>query len=104
MIGLVGKSGAGKSTFANLICRFYEANHGDILIDGHNVRAIQLESLRSQIGMVLQDQFLFNGTIADEHQLCQAGGESCRANRGGPRRERPRIHRGQARWLRHAGG
>ena len=65
MIGLVGKSGAGKSTFANLICRFYEADHGEILIDGHDVRALQLESLRSQIGMVLQDQFLFNGTIAD---------------------------------------
>ena len=65
MIGLVGKSGAGKSTFANLICRFYEADHGEVLIDGHDVRALQLESLRSQIGMVLQDQFLFNGTIAD---------------------------------------
>ena len=65
MIGLVGKSGAGKSTFANLICRFYDADHGEILIDGHDVRALQLESLRSQIGMVLQDQFLFNGTIAD---------------------------------------
>ncbi len=65
MIGLVGKSGAGKSTFVNLICRFYEADHGEILIDGHDIRDLQLESLRSQIGMVLQDQFLFNGTIAD---------------------------------------
>lgn len=65
MIGLVGKSGAGKSTFVNLICRFYEADHGQIRIDGHNIRDIQLESLRNQIGMVLQDQFLFNGTIAE---------------------------------------
>ncbi len=65
MIGLVGKSGAGKSTFVNLICRFYEAGHGELLIDGHDIRDLQLESLRNQIGMVLQDQFLFNGTIAD---------------------------------------
>lgn len=65
MIGLVGKSGAGKSTFVNLICRFYEADHGEILIDGHNIKDVSLESLREQVGVVLQESFLFNGTIAD---------------------------------------
>ena len=64
MIGLVGKSGAGKSTFVNLICRFYEADHGKVLIDGHDVNDIALECLREQVGVVLQEPFLFNGTIA----------------------------------------
>jgi ATP-binding cassette subfamily B protein len=65
MIGLVGKSGAGKSTFVNLICRFYEADHGDVFIDGHSVKDISLECLREQVGVVLQESFLFNGTIAE---------------------------------------
>ena len=65
MIGLVGKSGVGKTTFTNLICRFYEPDHGTILIDGHDILKLDLETLRNQIGIVLQDQFLFNGTIAD---------------------------------------
>ena len=65
MIGLVGKSGAGKSTTINLICRFYEPDAGSILIDGVDYRDIQLQSLRNQIGIVLQEPFLFNGTIAD---------------------------------------
>ncbi|HEX2033984.1 MAG TPA: ABC transporter transmembrane domain-containing protein [Chloroflexota bacterium] len=65
MIGLVGKSGTGKSTFVNLICRFYEADHGEILIDGHDVKDVSLECLREQVGVVLQEPFLFNGTIAE---------------------------------------
>jgi ATP-binding cassette, subfamily B, bacterial len=65
MIGLVGKSGAGKSTFINLICRFYEADHGEVFIDGHNVKDISLDCLREQVGVVLQEPFLFNGTIAE---------------------------------------
>src|SRR5581483_11817173 len=65
MIGLVRKSGAGKSTFVNLICRFYEADHGEVFIDGHNVKDLSLECLREQVGVVLQDPFLFNGTIAE---------------------------------------
>jgi ATP-binding cassette subfamily B protein len=65
MIGLVGKSGAGKTTFVNLICRFYEPDHGTVLIDGHDIRDISLECLREQVGVVLQEPFLFNGTIAE---------------------------------------
>lgn len=65
MIGLVGKSGAGKSTTINLICRFYEPDSGSIKIDGIDYREISLQDLRRQIGIVLQEPFLFNGTIAE---------------------------------------
>ena len=65
MIGLVGHSGAGKSTLINLITRFYEVDEGEILIDGYNIRDIKLKSLRSQIGVVLQEPFLFEGTVAE---------------------------------------
>ena len=65
MVGLVGKSGAGKSTTAHLVCRFYEVDHGDVLIDGHDIRDIELTCLRDQIGVVLQEPFLFSGTILE---------------------------------------
>lgn len=65
MIGLVGKSGAGKSTTINLICRFYEPDAGVIKIDGKDYREITLQDMRNQIGVVLQEPFLFNGTIAE---------------------------------------
>ncbi|MBC8077849.1 MAG: ABC transporter ATP-binding protein [Chloroflexales bacterium] len=65
MIGLVGHSGAGKSTTINLLCRFYDVNDGAITIDGVDIRNICQSDLRSQIGVVLQDTFLFNGTIAE---------------------------------------
>ena len=65
MIGLAGHSGAGKSTLINLICRFYEVEEGAVLIDGHDIRDVGLKSLRDQIGVVLQDPFLFNGTAAE---------------------------------------
>jgi ATP-binding cassette, subfamily B, bacterial len=65
MIGLVGHSGSGKSTTINLLCRLYEPDSGQIMIDGVDIRAIRQQDLRSQIGVVLQDTFLFNGSIAD---------------------------------------
>ena len=65
MVGLVGKSGVGKTTTVNLICRFYEVDHGAIEIDGVDSRKIRLEDLRSQIGIVPQEPFLFSGTIAE---------------------------------------
>ena len=65
MIGLVGKSGVGKSTVINLICRFYDVNRGSVDIDGVDIRRIRLEDLRRHIGIVHQDIFLFDGTIAE---------------------------------------
>lgn len=65
MIGLVGKSGVGKTTTVNLIARFYDVDRGAIEIDGVDVRNLRLEDLRSQIGIVLQEPFLFSGTIAE---------------------------------------
>ncbi|MEX1347066.1 MAG: ABC transporter ATP-binding protein [Desulfobacterales bacterium] len=64
MVALVGPSGAGKTSIANLICRFYDPIQGNVTVDGHNLRDIQLASLRRQIAVVLQDSFLFNNTVA----------------------------------------
>ena len=64
-IGLVGKSGTGKSTLINLVMRMYEVDEGAVLIDGVDIRDISQECLRSQIGVVLQETFLFNGSIYD---------------------------------------
>ena len=64
-IALVGPTGAGKSTIVNLLPRFYDVTHGQILIDGHDIRDVTLESLRQQIGIVSQEAFLFNGTIRE---------------------------------------
>jgi ATP-binding cassette subfamily B multidrug efflux pump len=65
IIALVGQTGSGKTTFVNLLSRFYDATSGRILIDGHDVKDVTLSSLRSQIGVVLQDTFLFSGTIME---------------------------------------
>ena len=65
MIGLVGHSGAGKSTLINLICRFYTPDAGRLAIDGVEIEKIQLGDLRQQIGVVLQEPYLFSGTIAE---------------------------------------
>ncbi len=65
MIGLVGQSGSGKSTLVNLICRFYDISEGAIKVDGIDIRNIALSDFRSHIGLVLQEPFLFFGTIAD---------------------------------------
>ena len=65
MIGLVGASGSGKTTMANLIPRLYDPTAGQILLDGHDIRDLDLRFLRSQIGVVLQEPLLFHGSIAD---------------------------------------
>ncbi len=64
-IALVGPTGAGKSTIANLICRFYDVTDGQVLIDGYDLQKVTLESLRAQMGVMTQDNFLFTGTIKD---------------------------------------
>lgn len=64
-LAIVGHTGAGKTTLVNLIARFYDVTDGAILIDGVDVRRLSLESLRGQIGIVLQEPFLFSGTVRD---------------------------------------
>ncbi|RFO98069.1 ABC transporter [Rhodoferax lacus] len=65
MIGLVGHSGSGKSTLVNLICRFYDVSEGAILVDGVDIRSYAIADFRQNIGLVLQEPFLFFGTIAE---------------------------------------
>lgn len=65
LIGLVGASGSGKSTLVNLVCRFYDATEGVILVDGNDIRSFPIEKYRSNIGIVLQEPYLFFGTIAE---------------------------------------
>lgn len=64
-IALVGPTGAGKTTIINLLSRFYDVNGGSVAIDGHDVREVTLQSLRSQMGVMLQDTFIFSGTILE---------------------------------------
>lgn len=64
-VALVGHTGSGKTTIANLISRFYDATKGEVKIDGINIKEIKLDSLRSQISIVLQDTFIFSGTIME---------------------------------------
>lgn len=64
-VALVGPTGAGKSTVVNLVSRFYDIASGSVEIDGHDVRSVTLESLRRQMGIMLQDTFIFSGTIMD---------------------------------------
>jgi ATP-binding cassette subfamily B protein len=64
-VALVGETGAGKSTFAKLVARFYDPTQGRILVDGHDLRAVTSDSLRSQMGSVPQEGFLFSGTVRE---------------------------------------
>lgn len=62
-VGILGPTGAGKSTLMNLLCRFYDVSSGEVLVDGMNVRHMNLQKLRDNIGMAMQDVFLFSDTI-----------------------------------------
>jgi len=64
-VALVGPTGAGKTTMINLLYRFYDPQKGAILVDGYDIRGVKLASLRSQMAVVLQDNFLFSGTVMD---------------------------------------
>ena len=87
VVALVGPSGAGKTSIANLLCRFYDPTHGHILVDDHNLRQVQLRSLRRHVAVVLQDTFLFNASVrenllygkpdASERELIAAAEAAC---------------------------
>jgi ATP-binding cassette subfamily B protein len=64
-VALVGETGAGKSTFAKLVARFYDPQRGEVLVDGHDLRELDSQALRSQLGIVPQEGFLFSGTVRD---------------------------------------
>ncbi|TAG27587.1 MAG: ABC transporter ATP-binding protein [Verrucomicrobia bacterium] len=65
MVAIVGPSGSGKSTLVSLLARFYDVAAGEILVDGYDTRAVSIESLRSQVGIVLQENILFSGSIEE---------------------------------------
>ena len=75
VVAFVGPSGAGKSTLVNLVPRFYDIDSGKILVDGHNIADVKVKSLRRNIGMVLQDNILFTGTIRDNILYGRPGAE-----------------------------
>jgi ATP-binding cassette subfamily B protein len=74
-VGIVGKSGSGKTTLVNLICRFYDPQQGDVLIDGIDVRSIPQDDLHRDIGLVLQEPFLFRASIEDNIAYGRPGSE-----------------------------
>jgi ATP-binding cassette subfamily B protein len=92
-IALVGHTGAGKSSIAKLIARFYEFQHGRILIDGYDIRSFDLSSYRSQLGIVSQVPFLFSGTVAEN--ICYA----CRGDKPLEQIENLAHQIGNGEWL-----
>ncbi|HEX8101820.1 MAG TPA: ABC transporter ATP-binding protein [Solirubrobacteraceae bacterium] len=72
-VALVGSTGAGKSTFAKLVARFYDPTSGRVLVDGHDLRTVSARSLRSQMGIVPQEAFLFSGTVGENIGFGRAG-------------------------------
>ena len=83
MVALVGPSGCGKTTVANLISRFYDPVEGNIFVDEHNLRDVSIKSLRNQMGIVLQDNFLFAGSVAENIRF---GKLRCHGRGGGASR------------------
>ena len=81
MIAIVGPTGAGKTTIVNLLSRFYNIDSGEIQIDGHNISQVTLQSLRSQVGVMMQDTFLFSGEIIENIRFSrpEATDEECAA-------------------------
>jgi ATP-binding cassette, subfamily B, multidrug efflux pump len=81
IVALVGPTGAGKTTIVNLLTRFYDIDSGQILIDGQDIRTLKLDDLRRQVGIVLQDTFLFAGSVMDNirYGRLEATGEEVKA-------------------------
>ena len=93
-IALVGRSGSGKTTLCNLVARFYDPSEGSIRLDGVDLRDVAVEGYRRLLGIVEQDVFLFDGTIAGEHRLWRAAiRRRAASKKAGPGRQRGRVHR-----------
>ena len=100
-IALVGETGAGKSTFAKLAARFYDPSEGAILVDGHDLREVTAHSLRSQMGIVPQEGFLFSGTVRENIAFGRPRGRRRRDPRRRPGGRRRPVHLGAGAGLRH---
>ena len=101
LVGIVGSSGSGKSTFAKLVQRLYVPQGGRVLIDGMDLAMVDPAWLRRQIGVVLQENMLFNRSVRDNIALADPAMPMERDHRGGEACRRARLHPGAARGLRY---
>ena len=100
VVALVGPTGSGKTSIISLVRRFYEVNEGRVLVGGHDVRDVTLESPRPTIGMVLQEPFLFTGTI-EENIRYASGATHEQVVAAAKAVQRARLHHAPAAGLRH---
>ena len=96
-LALVGATGAGKSTFAKLVARFYDPQRGRVLVDGHDLRGVQQQALRRQLGIVPQEGFLFSGSVRENIAFGRPEASLEEIEAGGGRGRRDRVHRRAAR-------
>ena len=103
-VALVGRTGSGKSTVSRLLTRFYDVNSGSVRIDGHDIRDLTMDSLRANVGIVLDEPFLFSVSVRDNIAY---GKPRCLVRRdrgGGAGGGRPRVHHRAGGRVRHRGG
>ena len=100
-VAIVGPTGCGKTTLINLLMRFYDVNSGEILIDGVETRSMPRHELRKKFGMVLQETWLRNATVAENIAMAKAAGSGKRNHRRRKGLSRARVHNASSERLRH---